>query len=86
MKNLCLYSPVFLKPLSSIVCPTLLAHYYFVAGSFTIFIKKSTQFNHMYRTLSVKKFIKAALGFSGIGFLALYKNVLSIKTSTYFKR
>lgn len=34
----------------------------------------------MYRTLNIKKSIKVALRFSGIGPLALYKNVLSTKT------
>ena len=43
-------------------------------------LKKNTQFNHMYRTLNIKKSIKVALRFSGIGPLALYKNVLSTKT------
>ena len=79
--------PYFLKPLCNIIWPTLLSHFHFVAGSFTIFMQKisdllnkGTQFNHMYRTLSVKKSIKVALGFSGIGLLALYQNILSTKT------
>ena len=43
-------------------------------------LKKGIQFNHMCGTLNVKKSIKVALGFNGIGLLVLHKNVLSTKT------
>ena len=69
--------PYVLKPLGEIIWPTLLPHFHFVKGSFTIFIQKvsntlykSTVLFHKYQTLSVRKSAKLALGISGAGFIA----------------
>jgi len=76
--------PYFIKPLGKIIWSTLLSHFHFVPGSFLIFLQKVSdllfqgpEYNHIYRTVSVKKVIKLALGFNSVGLLALYNTFLS---------
>ena len=83
--------PYFIKPLGKIIWSTLLSHFHFVSGSFTIFMQKVSdllakgpQYNHIYRTVSVKKVIKLALGFNSVGLLALYNTFLSGKGGQIF--
>ena len=83
--------PYFLKPLGKIIWSTLLSHFHFVSGSFTMFMQKVSdllarkpQFDYLYRTVSVKKVIKLALGFNSVGLLALYNTFLSGKGGQIF--
>ena len=80
--------PYFIKPLGSLVWPTLLSHFHFVSGSFTMFmqkvssfLKKGSSLSHSYRMLTVRKSTKLVFGFGGVGLFTLFNKFLTSKTN-----
>ena len=81
--------PYFFKVLGKIVWPTLLAHFHFVSNSFTVFLQKISDFlkkgsnlSHTFRTISVKKPIKYAVGLGSFGLFASYQGLFARKTAS----
>ena len=71
--------PYFFKPLGNIIWPTLLVHFNYVSGSFSIFIarvfaflKKGNILNHTIRTISITKTAKISLGIGNVFGITLY--------------
>jgi hypothetical protein len=73
--------PYFLKPLGKIIWPTLLSHFHFFSGCFTLFMKKvattcvsGRDFGRVIQNLTVSKTFKFTVGIGSLSGFFLYNN------------